>query len=746
MNLMPRAIRTGPLPALWKKTLVWATKVRLRHKLIVTLVVASVASGIATYAALTKSPFFSNDPTTVLILSLLDLGFLLLLGAMVAQRIVSIWMKRRHNQAGSRLHVRTSLNESLEVAQAYLEEHKQVLRADAMAMGNDLNRQAAILADDPVRFAQAVSAQAYLRNLTEVIVFDGSGKIIARSGLSFALSLEPITDDMLKHARQGDVVLIVSDNDDRVRAMVQLDNFVDTYLFVGRPVEPKVLAHMATTQKAVSEYRQLEGKRFGLQMTISLIFVCVALLLLLAAVWFGMNFATRLVGPISALIDAANRIRGGDLSARVKEAAQEGDDELDLLSRAFNRMTSQLATQRTELIEANRQLDFRRRFTEAVLSGVSAGIIGLDPEGRINLMNASAAAFFNAEDATAMDGRPLSDLAPEIDAVLKNMPRGARFADRQVEIRRPGQPGRTLLVRVASEQTERETRGYVVTFDDVSDLLSAQRKAAWADVARRIAHEIKNPLTPIQLSAERLRRKYGEEIQTDPEVFTTCTDTIVRHVEDIGRMVDEFSAFARMPSPVMKVHELKEICRQAVFLQSNGRGDIRYTQELPQGPIQVECDSRQIAQALTNLLKNAAEAIDARPMPLQGALQGGEINIRLACDEGRVRLTVQDNGKGLPVEERNNLTEPYVTTRSKGTGLGLAIVKKIMEDHHGGLLLADRSSGRGASVTLAWPARQPRDDADSNSGAEPVLSKSGESDKDKLKSESGRASGILKQA
>ncbi len=722
----------------------WAIRTRLRDKMVIALIIASVASGLATYVAMTRAPFFGNDPTAIMILSLLDLGFLVTLGTVVTHRVWTIWKRRHRNLAGSKLqvkmisvftllsvapallvvmfaaaffyfgvetwfssHVKTSLNESLEVAQAYLSEHKQVLRADALAMANDLNRQAALLSQDPVRFNEVVSAQAYLRNLTEVIVFDGSGKILARSGLTFALTFEPITDDMRARAQQGEVVLLVSDNDDRVRALTRLDNFVDTYLFVGRPVEPKVLAHMAATQTAVDEYKQLEMKRSGLQLTIGLIFVVVALLLLLAAVWFGMNFATRLTRPIGDLISAADRVRGGDLSARVSEAPQNSYDELDLLARAFNRMTSQLDTQRADLIDANRQLDFRRRFSEAVLSGVSAGVIGVDMRGRINLMNASAAHFFGLDDITLLNGQPLAVLAPEIQNMLDQMAKGTASKDGQVEIRRPHQPARTILVRVSSELAETESRGYVVTFDDISDLLSAQRKAAWADVARRIAHEIKNPLTPIQLSAERLRRKYAKEIVTDPEVFQTCTDTIVRHVDDIGRMVDEFSAFARMPAPVVKEHDLREICRQTLFLQSSSRGDIAYTQEIPLGACIAECDARQIAQALTNLLKNAAEAIDARPHPLNGVLVGGKIHMQLSMDEKYIKLAISDNGKGLPVEERNNLTEPYVTTRQKGTGLGLAIVKKIMEDHHGSLALDDGAKG-GAIVSLIWPLHQPK--------------------------------------
>ncbi len=715
----------------------------LVNSLAVVLAVLAVLMGGATYAALTRAPFFGNNPMTVRILLGVDLAILLSLGFLVARRIHAILSKRRRNQAGSRLHVRivsvftmlaaapavlvamfaaiffyfgveawfservrTALDESQQVAQAYLKEHQQVLRADALAMANDLNRQAVRLSEDPVRLAQAVSAQAYLRSLTEVIVFDGAGKILARSGLTFALSFEPITDEMRERAKQGDVVLLISDNDDRVRALLRLENFVDTYLFVGRLVEPRVLAHMEATENAVKEYHNLKEHSSGIRVMISLIFAVVAMLLLLAAVWFGLNFATTLVRPISALIAATDRLRGGDLTARVEETSDaKGDDELSLLGKAFNRMAHQLETQRAELVEANRQLDLRRRFTEAVLAGVSAGVIGLDPQFKIKMMNARASDFFQITNPEALSGHPLEVLVPEIADVLVSMPKGAKQKDGQVEIRRAGQPMRTILVRLSSELQGGEVRGYVVTFDDVSELVAAQRKAAWADVARRIAHEIKNPLTPIQLSAERLRRKYMKEIKTDPEVFQTCTDTIIRHVEDIGQMVDEFSAFARMPTPVIKEQELRDLCRQTLFLQSSTRGDIRYHQELPPEKFFADCDARQIAQALTNLLKNASEAIDGRGEPSEGSLPPGEIFMTLLLTDGdQVALSVADNGCGLPIEERDRLTEPYVTTRAKGTGLGLAIVKKIMEDHKGRVLLEDRPGG-GAVVTLLWPRR-----------------------------------------
>jgi two-component system, NtrC family, nitrogen regulation sensor histidine kinase NtrY len=717
--------------------MVWAGRVGLANKLAVALMLAAIGAGFATYAALTATPPFGNDPNTVTLLLMLDLALLLLLGAIIARRIVTLWMERRRGLAGSRLHVRlvavfsllavapaivvavfsalffyvgvqswfservrTAINESLAVAQAYLHEHQQAIRADALAMANDLDREAGRLLTDPTRFSQVVTGQAALRALTEAIVFDGSGRMLARSGLAFTLEFEPISESALERARGGEVVLMVTDTDDRVRALVRLDRFVDSFLFVGRLVDPRVLSHMESSQEAVSSYAELQDKLHSLQITVTLIFVVVALLLLLAAVWFGINFATQLAAPISGLIGAAERVRAGDLGARVTEFLPE--DELGTLSRAFNRMTNELESQRRELMEANRQLDLRRRFTETVLAGVSAGVIGLDQDGRINLPNLSAAHLLGVEDGDSLIGLKLTEVAPEMGELMGTIRRRpTRLVEAQVQLRRGGTT-RTLLVRIAAESAGAEIRGFVVTFDDVTELLSAQRKAAWADVARRIAHEIKNPLTPIQLSAERLRRKYLKEITSDPETFTTCTDTIVRQVDDIGRMVDEFSAFARMPNPVMKPQNVNELCRQAVFLQSSAHGEIRFRTDLPPRPLTVPCDGRQISQALTNLLQNAVDAIGGRTATEGEILPPGEILVQVSEEEDRVIMTVEDNGKGLPVDERDRLTEPYVTTRAKGTGLGLAIVKKIMEDHGGELLLADRQGG-GARVSLVIP-------------------------------------------
>jgi two-component system nitrogen regulation sensor histidine kinase NtrY len=389
-------------------------------------------------------------------------------------------------------------------------------------------------------------------------------------------------------------------------------------------------------------------------------------------------------------------VRAGDLSARVPEG--DKDDELVSLSRAFNRMTNQIQSQQRELIDANRQLDERRRFTETVLTGVSAGVIGLDRGGRIYLPNRSASALLGV-DLDLSVGEDLAEVAPEMAGLLEEAARRPdRLAQAQVQIAGDNSM-RTLLVRIAAEHDDGEISGFVVTFDDVTELLSAQRKAAWADIARRIAHEIKNPLTPIQLSAERLRRKYLKEIKKDPETFRICTDTIIRHVEDIGRMVDEFSSFARMPAPVLKPEDLTTIVEQAVFLERTAHPKIAFETRFAARPVSLRCDARLVGQALINIVKNAIESIEGR-IAESGPTPPGQIVVTVEAS-AKVALTIEDNGKGLPRNGRERLTEPYVTTRAKGTGLGLAIVKKIMEDHQGELMLSDREPG-GARVRLVF--------------------------------------------
>jgi len=714
----------------------WARRVGLERKLSVALVVAALLSGVAIYLALTGAFGIAPEPRTIFLLLLLNLVVLLLLGTVVARRLVALWLERRRGLAGARLHarlvllfglvavtpaivvavfstlflnfgmevwfssqVRTAVKDSLIVAQAYLQEHQQSISAEVLAMANDLRREGPLLVVNRQRFEQTMRLQSTLRSLSEAVIIDRNRQIIARAGYSLVLEFDPeLPDWALQRARNGELVILASETEDRVRALVQLDPQADTFLYVGRLIDPRVLAHLDKTRGAVQIYERLEGQRSGLQITFALIFFVVALLLLFAAVWVALIFATQLVRPIGNLVAATDRVRAGDLSARVPEGPT--DDEIASLSRAFNRMTGQLESQQNDLMSANSQLEERRHFIELVLSGVSAGVIALDGRGRIDLANRSASELL-ATDLGGHIGTDLAKVVPELAGLVRAVRRRtARAAGRQIDLVRDGTT-RTLLVRVVAELGETGLVGFVVTFDDVTALLAAQRKAAWADVARRIAHEIKNPLTPIQLSAERLKRRYLKEITSDPETFIACTDTIVRQVGDIGRMVDEFSSFARMPAPAMRDEDIVRLCRQAVFLQQSAHPAIAYEGVYPDDSLRISCDGRQVSRALTNLLQNAADSIDGRDTPAAGEMPEGRIWVRLTSEPGRVVVGVEDNGRGLPTRQRDRLTEPYVTTRAKGTGLGLAIVKKIMEDHGGDLILDDRAGG-GAVARLVF--------------------------------------------
>jgi two-component system nitrogen regulation sensor histidine kinase NtrY len=712
----------------------WAGRFGLRRKVAIALAVAAVTSGIATYLALTGAPPFGPHPVAVLSLLNLDLVLLLALAALVIKRLVEMWASRRRGLAGSRLQVRlvvlfsliavlptivvavfsylffsfgieswfsdkvrTAISESVEVADAYVKEHLQAIRADALSMANNLDQYAATMVISPQDLVQALTIQASMRGLTEAAILDSKGKMVARTGLAFALGFEDVGADAIRRAKDGEVVIMTDDEEERVRALVSLGSFSGLYLYVGRFIEPKVLAHRRETQLAAAQYEQLEGKRAGFQITFSVIFILVAMLFLVAAVAIGISIAAQLADPISRLVGAADRIGAGDLSVRVPEGRK--DDEMTSLSRAFNRMTDQIQSQQQELIEANRQLDERRRFTETVLTGVTAGVIGLDRGGRIHLPNRSASTLIGV-DLEQSIGDDLADVVPAMGALLDEaIRRPDRVAQAQLQIT-AGSSTHTLLARIAAEHDEDGISGFVVTFDDITELLSAQRKAAWADIARRIAHEIKNPLTPIQLSAERLRRNYLKEIKKDPDTFRICTDTIVRHVEDIGRMVDEFSSFARMPAPVLKPEDLTAIVERAVFLERTAHSDISFAVNFAVRPTIVRCDSRLTSQAVINIVKNAVEAIEGRILDA-GPNPPGRIAVSVEEERGKTVVTVEDNGKGLPKRGRERLTEPYVTTRTKGTGLGLAIVKKIMEDHQGELLLDDAEGG-GARVRLVF--------------------------------------------
>jgi two-component system, NtrC family, nitrogen regulation sensor histidine kinase NtrY len=705
-----------------------------------TLVLAALAFGIglATFVFLARGAPFGLKPGVGVGLVLGNLSAVLLLGAILAARLTRVWVERRRGSAGSRLHVRLVLlfggvaiaptivvacfavaffhfgiqswfndpvrqavSESLQVSRGYLDEHRNNIRSVALEMANDLTRAGQFLSADPSVFVEVLGTQTTLRGLTEAVIYDPlTGQVLAAAGLFAGMGVELPPTSMTLQAQGGDVAVLAAGDGTRVRAVVRLDSTPPLMLMIGRPVDPQILEHMERTEQAVAEYQRLDQNRSWLQIAFAWIFAIVALLVLMAAVLIGLVLANQIARPIGRLIHAAERVRGGDLHVRVAEA-QTGD-EVAGLSRAFNRMTGQLAAQRGELMDAYSQIDERRRFTETVLSGVSAGVIGLDASGRIELPNRAADELLGIDLLSAI-GRELAEVVPEFADLLHEAaasPERARTAEIQLG---PPTRRRTLLVRIGADLSGGRTDGFVVTFDDITELQSAQRKAAWADVARRIAHEIKNPLTPIQLAAERLKRRFAREITSDPETFTQCADTIVRHVGDIGRMVDEFSAFARMPQPVIKPEDIGRIAREALVLQKTARPQISWHTEIPdQGPV-VPCDRNMLRRALTNLLLNAADAVTMRAA--ETGQRGGKIGLSVQPGENEVRIIVTDDGVGLPQEDRARLTEPYVTHKPKGTGLGLAIVKKIMEDHGGRLTLDDRLDGPGAVAVLVLPTK-----------------------------------------
>jgi two-component system nitrogen regulation sensor histidine kinase NtrY len=719
-----------------------------------TLVLAglALALGIATFVALAGGNPLGVRPGVVYVLVLANMAVLLPLLAVLAGRLTRVWVERRRGSAGSRLHVRlvllfggvavvpaitvavfatfffdlgiqawfndrvrTALQESLQASRGYLEEHRNNIRADALGMANDLARAGRLLADDPNSFGEILASQTALRGLTEALIYEPvTGQSVASAGLMSGLGIPLPPASATEQAKGGDVVVLGSEDSTRVRAVVALDSMPQLMLLIGRPVDPAILDHMARTEGAVAEYNRLDQNQSSLQVTLALIFAVVALLVLLAAVLIGLVMANQIARPIGRLITATERVRGGDLGVRVPEAAT--GDEIAGLSRAFNRMTGQLAAQRSELMDAYSQLDSRRRFTEAVLAGVSAGVIGLDEYGRVELPNRAASTLLGL-DLLAAIGRPLGQVVPQfapLMAAAEAAPDRAHTSEVQHAV---GGARRTLLVRIGADRTglasgENRQRdfGFVATFDDITELQLAQRTAAWADVARRIAHEIKNPLTPIQLAAERLKKRFAREISSDPDTFIQCADTIVRHVGDIGRMVDEFSAFARMPQPVMRSEDIGRVVREAMVLQRTAHPEISYATDIPErGPV-APCDRRLLGQALTNLLQNAADAVSMRA---GGARSGaGRIEVKVREHDGAVTVSVADDGVGLPDADRSRLTEPYVTHKPKGTGLGLAIVKKIMEDHAGRVLLEDRPSsadwpGPGTVATLFLPSIPP---------------------------------------
>ena len=659
--------------------------------------VLAMLSAFATFVVLADlTPIAPTHPVVVTLL-LINAATVLLLIGIIAHEVWLVVQARRRGRAAARLHVqivglfavvaavpailvavvasvtldrgldrlfstrtRAIIENSLIVADAYLQEHAQLIRGDVLAMSFDVSRAKPLFDSERERFRQFFTAQARVRGLSAAMIVGADASIIERADtpsgqpapLPDAAGLAAVSET------EPQIAILFSSNS--VAAVIKIRGYDNAYLSIIRPLDPRVVAHLRETQSTVSDFANLQSRRFGVQLAFALMYTVIALAVLLSAAWLGLNFANRLVAPIRRLIGAANIVSTGNLYVQVPVSRSEGD--LGHLGETFNRMTYELRTQRDDIVRARDVIDQRRRFTEAVLAGASAGVIGVDGDGRITILNRSAEKLVDRVEVDVI-GHPLSEILPELKEIFASAQSGSqRLVQGQVTISRQNRE-RNLTVRVTTEQSPDSERGYVITLDDITELVAAQRTSAWADIARRIAHEIKNPLTPIQLSAERLRRKYGKTITDDPAVFHQCTDTIVRQVDDIKRMVDEFSKFARMPKAVIAAEDVADTVRQVVFLQRVGNEDIDIDLDLGEDPMPAQFDRRLISQGLTNIIKNATEAISAVPAAERGR---GHIRVTAVRDGDFVVVDVIDNGIGLPKENRNRLLEPYVTTREKG--------------------------------------------------------------------------------
>ncbi len=597
---------------------------------------------------------------------------------------------------------RAMIEQSLIVANAYVTEHAADVRAEDMAMAFDLSRAKPIFDQDRDQFRKFLTAQTTGRNLSVALMLKPDGSIVEPDGIAMDKRFVRPSAQLLAETSETEPQIAFIPEGDNVASVVKLNGFDDMYLYVARLLDPRVVQQLRNTQQSVGEYANLEERRLGIQIAFALMFAVIALIVLLSAAWIGLDFANRLVAPIRRLIGAANMVSTGNLHIQVPVRRSEGD--LAQLGETFNKMTQELRTQHDDIVRARDLIDSRRRFTEAVLAGASAGVIGVNADGRISILNRSAERLIGRIESDVL-GQPLAAIAPELAEIFQTaQSSNQRLVQRQITLTRDSQE-RNYSVRVTSEQSGKSEHGYVITIDDITELVLAQRSSAWADIARRIAHEIKNPLTPIQLSAERLRRKYGKSITEDPAVFEQCTETIVRQVDDIKRMVDEFSRFARMPKAVAADDDVADTVRQVVFLLRVAHPDIDFEVELPVGTMTACFDRRLISQALTNIVKNATEAIGAVPAAELGR---GRIVVSAQRVGKDIVINVIDNGIGLPKENRAQLLEPYVTTREKGTGLGLAIVGRILEEHGGKLELRDASEkipgARGAWMQLRFSA------------------------------------------
>ncbi len=708
------------------------------------IVVLSLVSALITFLILTGLTPIAPRNEIVQTALIANVILIVAMIAVIAWQSYGLWRAWREKIAGARLHIRivmlfsliaalpaillamaatttfsraldgwfstrtlAIINNSLDVARSYVDEHGQVIRTDIANMARDIDASAVTARNDPKLMQRIVFAQAGLRDLPSAYVVDDTGTVIVNGIEDANLPYIRPNPSMISKAEAGQTPVTTPRGSSRITAMTKLSNFPKLYLYVGRPVSSKALRSLERTEQSVGEYNALREKRGGLKLAHGLMYTMISMTALLAAIWAGLWFAGRFVAPIRRLIAGAHEVSLGNLSVELPERRGEGD--LRRLSQTFNTMTRELKTQRDALVTANEQLTDRRRFMEAVLGGVSAGVIGLDPQDRITLLSRSAGQLLGVSEDSAV-GQRLIDVLPDLAPILERRDEPGPKARSPLDINSTiGGEDRTFSVRITREKAGPGEVGSVVTFDDITELVSAQRTSAWADVARRIAHEIKNPLTPIILSAERIRKKYGKSITEDRETFDKLTATIERQAGDIKTMVDEFASFARVPKPMMEPGDLRDCLLEPMILFRESHRNVTYTQSVPAHAVTAQFDRRLLTQALTNLVKNATEAVEAAAETADADWNPAvEANLRLTGDD--IQIEVIDNGIGLPKSNRAKLLEPYVTTKGhKGTGLGLAIVQKIIEQHGGVLMLDDAPPGpgrsRGACVRMTLPLR-----------------------------------------
>ncbi len=691
------------------------------------ILVLSLFFSVVTYLVFSGLNVFPTSSITVILLLNIDLFLLLLLTALVIRKVIKLWLQKKQKIGGSGIHIKlvllfmfvaglptimvtmfsaiffnvaiktwfseqvqNAIESSLVVAEDYYKEARTVIANDTVIISQEIASNLDDLSDkkDIEKF---LLREMERQNIDELILVDSKGKVTMQVGDMSALKEEQVPRWIFSQADKGGIAINLNQKSDRIRALVRLDNDYDLYLYIGRVINPEIIFHINKAKQAIGNYKTLEGKRFYLEITFTVLFIAIALILFLVSVWIGLGTATGLMRPIGLLISASEKVAKGDISVKVEEL--DSKDELAQLVSSFNNMTSQISMQQNELIQKNIHIDERRRVTEAILAGVSSGVVNVTKDMKIRMANVRACELLG--DLNAKKGEVLGEVVPQLTPIIKKLQESLFVTVQEnIEIIIDEIP-RQFFVRVIGEYGDSNVGGFVFTFDDITELEQAQRKAAWADVARRIAHEIKNPLTPIQLSAERLLKKYKDEIED--EAFIKCINTIIRQVADIGKMVDEFARFAKMPSPKLGKFSVSSIAKDEIFLQQQAFSFIDYRLDDNEYSGNITCDKTQIGQVFMNLLKNAAESLVLK-QEQEGDFEAF-IKLSITKNINDISVVIEDNGKGILESDLRRITEPYVTTKSKGTGIGLAIVKKIIEDHKGNLKIENRKEG-GAKVTF----------------------------------------------